>query len=825
MRHRYLLTSLAALTLLAAPRLAHAQNQTGSVGIGTTAPDASAALDIVSSSKGLLLPRVVAAAGIASPAPGLLVYQTGAPAGFYYNAGTAAAPSWQQLATAGSGSGDNLGNHTATQPLNLQDQALTGTGASISGIGVGVRADGGLNLGQNTVGNNVLLGFQAGQATTGRFNQFSGYRSGYSNTSGQENLFVGYRSGYANTTGGSNQFVGFRSGEANTTGFNNHFAGYLSGYSNTTGYNNHFIGNESGGSNTTGKENVFVGYISGGANTTGNYNLFLGNGSGSRNTTGNYNLFLGYMSGERSEAGTGNTVVGSYSGPSYAARDITNATALGAFVTLTNSNTVVLGNDANVGIGTSSPTQKLEVAGTVYSSSGGFRFPDGTTQTTAAGSTANLTGDITSTGAATTYANVVPATKGGAGTVSGLLRADGNGLVSAATAGTDYLTPAGAGTGFIQNQAATAQAASFQVAGTGTVGGLLTAGSATVAGRVGIGTTTAQPATQALDVRGNLRLGDNGGNSATGTGQAIEWVGPGVNTDPVGLYRVNPASDQSELRVVVGDGADANDKFVVGRMDGTSSEGGIPTGSFTPTFTVRADGNVGIGTSIPGQKLEVAGNASISGNATVGGSVGIGTSPPNASAALDVSSTSKGLLPPRLTQTQRTAIGSPATGLVVYQTDGTAGLYCNNGTPTTPLWQLLGARVKPAYGTFSAASQQTVRLGDGLVRINLVTGPEVSGLSFNAGTSEVTIVTPGVYKIYYSVGMYLSGNGQGYARLKINGNYVGVSHSSYASQADLNITQELYYTLAAGDVVSLHAQNSNGAGVAVVGAMTLLQVF
>ena len=54
---------------------------------------------------------------------------------------------------------------------------------------------------------------------------------------------------------------------------------------------------------------------------------------------------------------------------------------------------------------------------------------------------------------------------------------------------------------------------------------------------------------------------------------------------------------------------------------------------------------------------------------------GIGTTTPNASAKLDVSSTNKGFLPPRMTYTQRTAISSPAEGLMVYQTDGTSGLY------------------------------------------------------------------------------------------------------------------------------------------------------
>jgi hypothetical protein len=54
---------------------------------------------------------------------------------------------------------------------------------------------------------------------------------------------------------------------------------------------------------------------------------------------------------------------------------------------------------------------------------------------------------------------------------------------------------------------------------------------------------------------------------------------------------------------------------------------------------------------------------------------GIGTTTPDASAKLDVSSTSKGFLPPRMTSSQRTGISSPASGLMVYQTDGTAGLY------------------------------------------------------------------------------------------------------------------------------------------------------
>ena len=64
--------------------------------------------------------------------------------------------------------------------------------------------------------------------------------------------------------------------------------------------------------------------------------------------------------------------------------------------------------------------------------------------------------------------------------------------------------------------------------------------------------------------------------------------------------------------------------------------------------------------------------------------------PADTSAILDLSSTSKGLLVPRLTSAQRAAIALPATGLVVFQTDGAQGLYWNAGTPASPSWKQVG---------------------------------------------------------------------------------------------------------------------------------------
>ena len=65
---------------------------------------------------------------------------------------------------------------------------------------------------------------------------------------------------------------------------------------------------------------------------------------------------------------------------------------------------------------------------------------------------------------------------------------------------------------------------------------------------------------------------------------------------------------------------------------------------------------------------------------------GIGTTTPNASAKLDVFATDKGFLAPRMTAAQKNAITTPASGLLIYQTDTTSGFYVNSGTSASPVW-------------------------------------------------------------------------------------------------------------------------------------------
>jgi len=61
------------------------------------------------------------------------------------------------------------------------------------------------------------------------------------------------------------------------------------------------------------------------------------------------------------------------------------------------------------------------------------------------------------------------------------------------------------------------------------------------------------------------------------------------------------------------------------------------------------------------------------------------------SAMLDLKSTDKGFLTPRMTEAERDAITSPATSLLIYQTDGQKGFYYNAGTPSEPTWQRMGS--------------------------------------------------------------------------------------------------------------------------------------
>jgi len=68
-----------------------------------------------------------------------------------------------------------------------------------------------------------------------------------------------------------------------------------------------------------------------------------------------------------------------------------------------------------------------------------------------------------------------------------------------------------------------------------------------------------------------------------------------------------------------------------------------------------------------------------------GSAVAVGTTTPNNSAALQISSSSQGILLPSMTAAQKNAITTPATGLLIFQTDSNPGFYFFNGTAWVPI--------------------------------------------------------------------------------------------------------------------------------------------
>ncbi|MFA6458565.1 MAG: hypothetical protein WCV72_04245, partial [Patescibacteria group bacterium] len=225
------------------------------------------------------------------------------------------------------------------------------------------------NYGNNgtvtTDGYNIFIGEDAGNFTMGATAEES-QESSY-------NIGIGFESLTANTTGDKNVAMGSFALKMNDEGIENTAIGFETLNVNTYGSENVAIGSSALPNNTEGGDNVAVGAYALYDNTIGEYNSAFGYGAGSNtsdwgeNQTTNNSVYIGAETRASVDGVENENVFG------YAAVGI-------------GSNTVVLGNDeivttalkGAVGIGTTEPTQPLEVAGTIYSTTGGFKLPDGT---------------------------------------------------------------------------------------------------------------------------------------------------------------------------------------------------------------------------------------------------------------------------------------------------------------------------------------------------------------------------------------------------------------------------------------------------------------
>ena len=363
-------------------------------------PNAGAILDIKSTNKGLLIPRVnltseTDVSTIPSPVNSLLVFNTNAAlpdgVGFYFWNGN---NKWSKLATVNAanniswGLGGNNNTSPATDFIGTTDNQplIFKTNNVLSGkIAQGITSVFfGQHAGENTTGtDNSFFGDHAGSAnTTGFSNIAIGSGSLNSNTSGFRNIGLGYHVLYSNTTGSDNIANGYVALFSNTSGTKNTAIGYEAMYSNTTGDRNLGLGYQALYANTTGFHNTGIGHNALDANTDGDYNTAIGSFAMKDNTTGDFNVAIGNNALDDNLTGNNNTSIGSSSGPIPTYPDLENTTCIGYAAQVRESNAISFGNTLVqkwlFGNNTISAGLALKVGSTATNGNGAYLTQGGT---------------------------------------------------------------------------------------------------------------------------------------------------------------------------------------------------------------------------------------------------------------------------------------------------------------------------------------------------------------------------------------------------------------------------------------------------------------
>jgi hypothetical protein len=351
-------------------------SQSFSINTDNSLADTSAILDVKSSAKGMLVPRMTKTQRnrIFQPASGLLVFQNSPDStGFYFYDGSTwywmystenmlygDSTSWKRSGNSGTNPSSNFVGTTDNQPLSfrvnnvkaglldhIDHNTSLGTVSLMNYTGSNSVAVGDSTMFSSTTSSgNVAMGHAALRFnTTGNDNAAFGNNSLYKTTTGFGNTGTGSNSLYNNTTGHDNTASGFLSLNQNTGGFQNTAIGSNALFSNTTGSDCTAIGVSALFSNTTGFVNTALGFATLFSNTTGSFNTALGEFSMNANTTGTSNTSSGNFSLQFNTTGSNNTADGNQALKLNTTGNNNTATGINALF----SNTTGFQNTANGG--------------------------------------------------------------------------------------------------------------------------------------------------------------------------------------------------------------------------------------------------------------------------------------------------------------------------------------------------------------------------------------------------------------------------------------------------------------------------------------------
>lgn len=297
-----------------------------------------AALDIQSTRGAFIGPRMTTAQRLALQASnGASVYDTTLNAMFFYQNGA-----WGNIVPGG--------DPNATYLVKTADASLPN--AQVMGA-----------LPTGLVFNTTVTGVQSVIQTRIIDNE-----AGFKDT-----LFVGLTAGNNTNTGIGNCAVGTDTMQSLTSGQFNVSLGDGSLESLTSGNQNTSLGVNTLNQAINAQNNVAIGFESLAQITNSSSNVGVGQATFAFMTAGNFNTACGFAAGTSFANFTDCTFLGSQANSD--ASGYINATAIGANAVVGASNSLVLGNNAKVGIGTSTPSETLEVASATSSifCNGGFR--------------------------------------------------------------------------------------------------------------------------------------------------------------------------------------------------------------------------------------------------------------------------------------------------------------------------------------------------------------------------------------------------------------------------------------------------------------------